>query len=158
MPIRMLTYLPMPFLPVTMEYTGVRCTPITTLTKRQSYLCTFLFFIAYIFRFLFHFLLISSVCLPWLISPIHPQQLFQGNTDGNAVVINRFDPPIIAQFIRINPTRWRDRISMRLQLYGCDYRKHHILKRNFSFTVNFTYPPPPSLQMPFPLILTVKLT
>lgn len=50
-------------------------------------------------------------------------QLFQGNTDGNSVVINRFDPPIIAQFVRINPTRWRDRISLRLQLYGCDYRK-----------------------------------
>ncbi|CAG2109165.1 unnamed protein product, partial [Medioppia subpectinata] len=47
--------------------------------------------------------------------------LFKGNSDGNNVVINRFDPPIIAQYIRINPTRWRDRISMRIQLYGCDY-------------------------------------
>ncbi|KAJ6223266.1 hypothetical protein RDWZM_001811 [Blomia tropicalis] len=55
-------------------------------------------------------------------------KLFQGNTDGNSVVINRFDPPIIAQFIRINPTRWRDRISMRIQLYGCDY---HAISLNF---------------------------
>lgn len=36
-------------------------------------------------------------------------------------MINDFDTPIIAQYIRINPTRWRDRISMRIQLYGCDY-------------------------------------
>ncbi|XP_027198540.2 neurexin-4 isoform X2 [Dermatophagoides pteronyssinus] len=55
-------------------------------------------------------------------------KLFQGNTDGNSVVINRFDPPIIAQFVRINPTRWRDRISMRIQLYGCDY---HAISLNF---------------------------
>ncbi|KAF7493590.1 Neurexin-4 [Sarcoptes scabiei] len=54
-------------------------------------------------------------------------KLFQGNTDGNSVVINHFDPPIIAQFIRINPTRWRDRISMRIQLYGCDYPFGNIL-------------------------------
>lgn len=29
--------------------------------------------------------------------------------------------PIIAQWIRINPTRWKDRISLRVELYGCDY-------------------------------------
>lgn len=50
-------------------------------------------------------------------------KLFEGNSDGNSVKVNHFDPPIIAQYIRINPTRWRDRISMRVQLYGCDYRK-----------------------------------
>lgn len=32
-----------------------------------------------------------------------------------------FDVPIIAQWIRINPTRWKDRISLRVELYGCDY-------------------------------------
>ena len=53
-----------------------------------------------------------------------PLKLFDGNSDGNSVKVNHFDPPIIAQYIRINPTRWRDRISMRVQLYGCDYRKH----------------------------------
>lgn len=34
---------------------------------------------------------------------------------------NVFDVPIIAQWIRINPTRWKDRISLRVELYGCDY-------------------------------------
>lgn len=32
-----------------------------------------------------------------------------------------FDVPIIAQWIRINPTRWKDRISLRVELYGCEY-------------------------------------
>ena len=48
-------------------------------------------------------------------------KLFLGNEDGDYVVRNDFDQPIIAQWIRINPTRWADRISMRVELYGCEY-------------------------------------
>ncbi|XP_064472302.1 neurexin-4-like isoform X2 [Ornithodoros turicata] len=48
-------------------------------------------------------------------------KLFDGNRNGDTEVVNTFDTPIIAQFIRINPSRWRDRISLRLELYGCDY-------------------------------------
>ena len=48
-------------------------------------------------------------------------KLFRGNTDGDFVVRNDFDQPIIAQWIKINPTRWADRISLRMELYGCDY-------------------------------------
>lgn len=48
-------------------------------------------------------------------------KMFKGNRDGDGVQLNHFDIPIIAQWIRINPTRWRDRISLRVQLYGCDY-------------------------------------
>lgn len=47
--------------------------------------------------------------------------MFKGNVDGNSVVKNEFEVPIIAQWIRVNPTRWRDRISLRVELYGCDY-------------------------------------
>ncbi|CAG9559492.1 unnamed protein product [Danaus chrysippus] len=47
--------------------------------------------------------------------------MFEGNHDGNTIVKNEFDVPIIAQYIRINPMRWRDKISMRVELYGCDY-------------------------------------
>lgn len=50
----------------------------------------------------------------------HPL-LFTGNSDGDSIKKNKFDSPIIAQWIKINPTRWRDRISMRVELYGCDY-------------------------------------
>lgn len=60
--------------------------------------------------------------------------MFKGNSNGNYVRKNEFEVPIIAQWVRINPTRWRDRISMRVELYGCDYRKYQ--KQNFSY-LNF---------------------
>lgn len=50
-----------------------------------------------------------------------PSQMFKGNINAEKIKLNRFDVPIIAQWIRINPTRWRDRISMRVELYGCNY-------------------------------------
>lgn len=58
--------------------------------------------------------------------------MFQGNVDGDEIRRNNFDVPIIAQWIRINPTRWQDRISLRLELYGCDYGKFMIFFRSFS--------------------------
>ncbi|XP_018060131.1 PREDICTED: neurexin-4 isoform X1 [Atta colombica] len=48
-------------------------------------------------------------------------KMFKGNIDGDSIKLNKFDVSIIAQWIRINPTRWRDRISLRVELYGCDY-------------------------------------
>ncbi|KYM97578.1 PREDICTED: neurexin-4 [Cyphomyrmex costatus] len=48
-------------------------------------------------------------------------KMFKGNVDGDSTKLNKFDVSIIAQWIRINPTRWRDRISLRIELYGCDY-------------------------------------
>ncbi|CAK9823551.1 Nrx-IV [Anthophora retusa] len=48
-------------------------------------------------------------------------KMFKGNKDGDTIKLNKFEVPIIAQWIRINPTRWRDRISLRLELYGCNY-------------------------------------
>lgn len=50
-------------------------------------------------------------------------QMFKGNIDGDSIRRNVFEVPIIAQWIRINPTRWRERISLRVELYGCDYSK-----------------------------------
>ncbi|KAK9504052.1 hypothetical protein O3M35_010488 [Rhynocoris fuscipes] len=48
-------------------------------------------------------------------------KMFKGNKNGDDIQKNIFEVPIIARWIRINPTRWRDRISLRLELYGCDY-------------------------------------
>ncbi|XP_012266909.1 neurexin-4 isoform X2 [Athalia rosae] len=48
-------------------------------------------------------------------------EMFKGNVNGDTIKLNKFEVPIIAQWIRINPTRWRDRISLRIELYGCDY-------------------------------------
>lgn len=56
-----------------------------------------------------------------LTNSIYSKQLFKGNDDGDQVKHNVFDVPIIAQWVRINPTRWKDRISLRVELYGCDY-------------------------------------
>lgn len=50
--------------------------------------------------------------------------MFEGNHDGNTIVKNEFEVPIIAQYIRINPMRWRDKISMRVEIYGCNYGKY----------------------------------
>ncbi|GIX99848.1 neurexin-4 [Caerostris darwini] len=62
-------------------------------------------------------------------------RLFTGNVDGDTIKFNKFDSPIIAQWIRINPTRWRDRISMRVELYGCDYVSENV---NFDGQSYFT--------------------
>ncbi|XP_020287513.1 neurexin-4 isoform X1 [Pseudomyrmex gracilis] len=49
------------------------------------------------------------------------EEMFKGNVDGDSIKLNKFEVPIIAQWVRINPTRWEDRISLRVELYGCDY-------------------------------------
>ncbi|XP_034248929.1 neurexin-4 isoform X1 [Thrips palmi] len=48
-------------------------------------------------------------------------KMFKGNRDSDSIRRNSFDIPIIAQWIRINPTRWNNRISMRVEVYGCEY-------------------------------------
>lgn len=52
------------------------------------------------------------------------EQMFKGNVDADTIKYNVFEVPIIAQWVRINPTRWRDRISMRAELYGCEYGEY----------------------------------
>lgn len=71
--------------------------------------------------------------------------MFQGNSDGNTVRKNEFEVPIIAQWIRINPTRWRDRISMRVELFGCEYSKSykyiytHVLQNKVNYLFNCSF-------------------
>uniref|UniRef100_A0A1B6CD05 Neurexin-4 n=2 Tax=Clastoptera arizonana TaxID=38151 RepID=A0A1B6CD05_9HEMI len=48
-------------------------------------------------------------------------KMFKGNINGDDIRENSFEIPIVAQWIRINPIRWRDRISLRVELYGCPY-------------------------------------
>lgn len=49
-------------------------------------------------------------------------KIFEANTDDKSTVENKFDAPLVAQYIRINPTRWHNRISMRIQVSGCAYQ------------------------------------
>ncbi|XP_008939099.1 PREDICTED: coagulation factor VIII [Merops nubicus] len=48
------------------------------------------------------------------------QMLFFANVDGTGVKENRFSPPIVARYIRINPTHYSIRSTLRMELLGCD--------------------------------------
>ncbi|XP_059002855.1 coagulation factor V [Mustela lutreola] len=45
---------------------------------------------------------------------------FDGNSDASTIKENRFDPPIVARYIRISPTRFYNRPALRLELLGCE--------------------------------------
>ncbi|XP_009076813.1 PREDICTED: coagulation factor VIII-like [Acanthisitta chloris] len=48
------------------------------------------------------------------------QMLFFANVDASGVKENHFNPPIIARYIRINPTHYSIRTALRMELIGCD--------------------------------------
>nr|XP_055221652.1 coagulation factor V isoform X2 [Gorilla gorilla gorilla] len=45
---------------------------------------------------------------------------FNGNSDASTIKENWFDPPIVARYIRISPTRAYNRPTLRLELQGCE--------------------------------------
>ncbi|XP_061898678.1 lactadherin-like isoform X3 [Entelurus aequoreus] len=47
-------------------------------------------------------------------------QIFVGNVDNDSTKTNVFDPPIIAQYIRIIPVVCRKACTLRLELVGCE--------------------------------------
>lgn len=47
--------------------------------------------------------------------------MFEGNTDDDGVFRNNLDYPIVARYIRFNPQRWHQFISMRVEVYGCRF-------------------------------------
>ncbi|XP_039629002.1 EGF-like repeat and discoidin I-like domain-containing protein 3 isoform X3 [Polypterus senegalus] len=47
-------------------------------------------------------------------------KIYQGNVDNNTHKKNLFDPPIIARFVRIIPWTWHNKITLRMELLGCD--------------------------------------
>lgn len=47
-------------------------------------------------------------------------QLFQGNIDNNSHKKNLFEPPFYARFVRVVPWEWHERITLRMELLGCD--------------------------------------
>lgn len=46
--------------------------------------------------------------------------VFFGNVDASTVRHNRFDPPIVARYIRVHPTHASIRTALRMELLGCD--------------------------------------
>ncbi|XP_013926861.1 PREDICTED: coagulation factor V-like [Thamnophis sirtalis] len=47
-------------------------------------------------------------------------QHFEGNSDGTKVKENHIDPPIIARYIRLHPTKFYNRPTFRIELLGCE--------------------------------------
>ncbi|XP_051042098.1 coagulation factor V isoform X2 [Phodopus roborovskii] len=45
---------------------------------------------------------------------------FAGNSDASSIKENRFDPPIVARYIRIHPIKSYNRPALRLELQGCE--------------------------------------
>ncbi|XP_034037066.1 coagulation factor VIII isoform X2 [Thalassophryne amazonica] len=49
-----------------------------------------------------------------------PTYIFNGNMDSSKVKENRFSPPTVARYIRIQPVNFVRRPALRLELLGCD--------------------------------------
>ena len=47
-------------------------------------------------------------------------QLFDGNQDPDNIVYHKLARQITARYIRFNPVEWYYRISMRVEIYGCE--------------------------------------
>ncbi|XP_062327236.1 EGF-like repeat and discoidin I-like domain-containing protein 3 isoform X2 [Osmerus eperlanus] len=46
--------------------------------------------------------------------------IFQGNIDNNTHKKNLFEPPFYARYVRVVPWEWHERITLRMELLGCD--------------------------------------
>lgn len=55
-----------------------------------------------------------------LTPPSSPVQVFVGNVDNDGTKTNLFDPPLIAQFIRVVPLVCRKACTLRMELVGCE--------------------------------------
>ena len=44
---------------------------------------------------------------------------FLANSDRDSIVRHVLSSPVVARYFRINPTQWKDRIAMRVELLGC---------------------------------------
>ncbi|XP_062845304.1 lactadherin-like isoform X2 [Trichomycterus rosablanca] len=47
-------------------------------------------------------------------------KIFQGNIDNNTYMRNWFEPAFVARFVRFLPWEWHERITLRMELLGCD--------------------------------------
>ena len=56
--------------------------------------------------------------------------MFLGNSDRTTVVKHFFSPNtrIFARSVRFHPKGWNSRVSMRVEIYGCEDGKHVTVK------------------------------
>ncbi|XP_061484280.1 coagulation factor V [Rhineura floridana] len=48
-----------------------------------------------------------------------PKKHFEGNSDAHTIKENHIDPPIVARYIRVYPTKFYNRPTLRMELLGC---------------------------------------
>ncbi|XP_018432457.1 PREDICTED: coagulation factor VIII [Nanorana parkeri] len=48
------------------------------------------------------------------------QMVFFGNVDASSIQENRFNPPIVARFVKVRPVHTGTRAGLRMELFGCD--------------------------------------
>uniref|UniRef100_A0A8K9VH27 Coagulation factor VIII, procoagulant component n=1 Tax=Oncorhynchus mykiss TaxID=8022 RepID=A0A8K9VH27_ONCMY len=53
------------------------------------------------------------------------EKMFLGNIEPDEEMLNLFDPPLFARFIRIHPRGWLNDIALRLEFMGCDTQQRH---------------------------------
>lgn len=86
-----------------------------------------LFYCIWLSQFYSH--LIPKVAL--FLSHVRALQVFTGSTDNDSTKTNLFDPPIVAQYIRIIPVICRRACTLRMELVGCElngkYKKNNML-------------------------------
>ncbi|XP_006900063.1 PREDICTED: coagulation factor VIII [Elephantulus edwardii] len=52
-------------------------------------------------------------------------KVFQGNQDSITPMVNFFDPPLLARYLRIYPQSWVHHIALRLEVLGCQSQQHY---------------------------------
>jgi len=63
-------------------------------------------------------------------------QVFVGNIDNDSTKTNLFEPPIVAQYIRIIPVVCRRACTLRLELVGCELNGKHKENTPYSFNAH----------------------
>ena len=60
-------------------------------------------------------------------------QVFNGNKDNNAVVINSILYPFEARFVRFLPQSWKNSIALRVEVYGEAVGEHLVYRLEVLF-------------------------
>ena len=62
----------------------------------------------------------SYVCVfVFFVIVVSKSKVFQANTDRGSIVRHVLSPPVVARYIRINPTNWSRYIALRVEFRGC---------------------------------------
>ncbi|XP_017781781.1 PREDICTED: hemocytin [Nicrophorus vespilloides] len=54
-----------------------------------------------------------------ILDELKTERTFLGNYDENSPLINNFDLPILATYVKIFPVKWQKNIALRIELHGC---------------------------------------